>query len=168
MSRLRDALDAIAFARTYTRGLLDAVDPADWFRVPAGGVVTHVGWQVGHLAMSQYRLGFERVIGPRPGDEELFPPDVLKLFIRQSVVLADPAAYPSPAELRALFDRVHDRLLADLADWPDADLDAPPAQPSHHLCPTKLHCLRWCAAHEMIHAGQIGLLRRLFGHPPVW
>ena len=166
MSRLQDALDAIVFARTYTVGLLGHVDPADWFRMPGG--VTHVGWQVGHLAMSQYRLVFERVRGPRPDDAELFPPGVLQLFVRQSVALADPTAYPAPASLRGIFDRVHERLLADLADWPDADLDSPPAQPSHHLCPTKLACLRWCTAHEMIHAGQIGLLRRLFGRPPVW
>ena len=105
MSRLRDALDRIAFARTYTTGLLDTIDPADWFR--------------------------------------------------------------TPAEIRATFDRVHRQVLADLADFPDADLDSS-IDPPHRIAKTKLATLHWCADHELIHAGQIALLRRLFGQRPVW
>jgi hypothetical protein len=33
--------------------------------------------------------------------------------------------------------------------------------------PTKLGALLFCPLHEMIHAGQIGLLRRLMGKPPI-
>ena len=33
---------------------------------------------------------------------------------------------------------------------------------------SKIECLHWCSAHEMIHAGQIALLRRLFGQSPIW
>jgi uncharacterized damage-inducible protein DinB len=32
---------------------------------------------------------------------------------------------------------------------------------------TKLGCLLFCSHHEMIHAGQLGLLRRLLGLGPV-
>jgi hypothetical protein len=165
--RLHDALDAIRFARTYSTGLIDSFAPADWFAMPAGGV-THLAWQVGHLAMAQYRLVLERVRGLRPGDDELMPPDFLALFLRDSVPDPDPARYPNPATIRAVFDRVHGRVLADMADWPDADLDSPPAMTAHKLCKTKLECLRWCSAHEMLHAGQIGLLRRLLGKPALW
>jgi len=28
--------------------------------------------------------------------------------------------------------------------------------------------LFWCAHHEMIHAGQVALRRRLLGQPPLW
>jgi hypothetical protein len=166
MARLRHALEAIVFARRYTVELLDTIDPADWFRMPTEGI-THVGWQVGHLAMAEFRLCLERVRGPRPDDPDLTPPALLTAFGRQSVVYADPAAYPSPADIWAVFDRVHERVLADLADWPDADLDNP-ILTTHRFCRTKIDAVRWCSAHEMIHAGQIGLLRRLFGMPPVW
>ena len=166
MSRLRDALDAIRFARAYSLGLIDSFAPADWFRMPAGGV-THLAWQVGHLAMAQYRLCVERVRGVRPEDARVVPPEFLTLFFRDSVPDPDPARYPNPAELRRVLDGVHDRVLAELADWPDADLDAPTLTP-HKFCKTKLDCLRWCSAHEMLHAGQIGLLRRLLGQPPQW
>lgn len=62
---------------------------------------------------------------------------------------------------------VFDRVMAELPIFPDAKLDEP-ITVSHRLCKTKIECLRWCSAHEMIHAGQIGLLRRLFGQPPIW
>ena len=165
MNRLRDALDRIAFARTYTTGLLDTIDPADWFRMPEG--VTHVAWQVGHLAFAQYLLCIKRVRGVRPEDEQLISTAFLKSFGRESVPNPDPAAYPPPAEIRATFDRLHRTVLADLADFPDADLDSP-IDPPHRIAKTKLATLHWCADHELIHAGQIALLRRLFGQRPVW
>jgi hypothetical protein len=36
---------------------------------PAG--VTHVAWQIWHLAMAEFRLALERVRGPQPGDRDL-------------------------------------------------------------------------------------------------
>jgi hypothetical protein len=163
---LRDALDRIVFARTYTVGLLDTIDPADWYRMPSEGV-THVAWQVGHLAFSQYRLCLVRVRGPRPDDDDLIPPAVLRAFGRDSVPDPDPAKGPPPAEVRAAFDRVHQRVLADLADFPDPDLDSSINAP-HRIVRTKIDALRWCGAHELVHAGQVALLRRLFGQKPIW
>src|SRR6516225_3783300 len=119
MSRLQTALDLIVFARRYTIGLLDSVPEAEWFRMPAEGV-THVAWQVGHLAMGQYRLTMELLRGRRPDDGELISDDFLRLFSRNSVPDANPATYPAPAAIRAVFDRVHERVLAELKDFPEA------------------------------------------------
>jgi hypothetical protein len=166
MSRPQAVLTNIVFARGYTLRLLDAVPAADWFRMPPGGV-THVGWQVGHLAFAQYMLILTRVRGPRPDDAELAPPSFLALFGRDSVADPDPSKYPPAGEIRAVFDRVHARVLTDLPAVPDADLDGPLLKP-HMLCRTKLECLHWCSHHEAIHAGQIGLIRRLLGHRPLW
>ena len=49
----------------------------------------------------------------------------------------------------------------------DAELDQSVPHP-HRFATTKLRALLWCAHHEMLHAGQIGLLRRHLGYPPVW
>lgn len=166
MSRLTDATDQIVFARAYTLGFLDTIPPAEWFRMPAEGG-THVAWQVGHLAFAQYRLVLERVCGLPADAEAVLTPAFLKTFGRDSVVDPDPASYPPAAEIRAAFDRVHQRILAELAAFPEADLDSPALTP-HRLCRTKIECLRWCAAHEMVHAGQVALLRRLFGQRPIW
>jgi hypothetical protein len=166
MSRLSEAIDQIAFARKYALSFLDTIDPADWFRMPAEGV-THVAWQVGHLAFAHYRLGMWRIRGERPGDDGLMPAAFIAAFKAETMPSADPAAYPPVAEIQGRFDRLHQHLLAELAEFPESELDSPIAIP-HKLCKTKIEALRWCAAHEMVHAGQIGLLRRLFGKKPIW
>ena len=74
---------------------------------------------------------------------------------------------PEGDGIRAVFDRVHERVMHNLADFPEADLDTPPLTP-HKLAKTKLEILMWCGQHEMMHAGQIGLLRRQLGHKPQW
>ena len=166
MSRIRAALDGIVFARTYTLSLLDTVPPADWFRMPAGAV-SHVGWQVGHLASAQYRLCLLRTRGARPEDVDFLPADFIKTFGATSGIEPDPAAYPTSAAIREVFDGVHRRVLAEVPTFAAAALDAPLETP-HRICRTKFDCLPWCGRHELVHAGQIGLLRRHLGQKPVW
>jgi hypothetical protein len=163
MSRLQLAIEQIVLARTYTIELLDQTPAADWFRLPAGGV-THVAWQVGHLAFAEYRLALWRIRDERPGDAALFPPEFKRLFGADSVPQAD-SEYP-PAELRAVLDRVHQQVLRESAGLVEAELDQPVPHPQP-FAKTKLQALLWCARHEMLHAGQIGLLRRHLGYPPM-
>jgi hypothetical protein len=166
MTRLQIALSQINAAREYTQTLLAEILVADWFRQPTPAV-THVAWQVGHLAMAEYRLGLERIRGPRAEDAELISPAILQQFGRDSTPHPDPAVYPSPEELRDTLDRVHAQLLAEIPAMPDADLDLPPYK-EHKLFTTRLGSLLWCSRHEMLHAGQIGLVRRLLGARPIW
>jgi hypothetical protein len=166
MSRLQLAIDQIHFARNYTIRLLDATPTGEWFRQPACGV-SHVAWQVGHLAMAQYRMALERIRGPKPQDAELISAEFLRLFGRESVPDPDPARYPGQAEIRTVFDRVHEQVLRELPGLGESELDNPVLKP-HSLVKTKLWSLLWCAQHEAVHAGQIGLLRRQLGYAPLW
>jgi hypothetical protein len=166
MSRLKLALDQITFARGYTTALLDGLDAADWYRMPAEGI-THVAWQVGHLAFAQFRLVLVRVRGLRPDDGTVLSEEFVRLFGAGSVPDRDATKYPSPAEIRTVFDRIHERVMTDMQSHPEADLDSPLLMP-HRLAKTKFESLMWCAHHEMLHAGQIGLLRRLLGMAPKW
>jgi DinB superfamily len=166
MSRLQLAVEQISFARNYTIRLLDQTPAADWFRQPRAGV-THIAWQVGHLAMAEYRLALIRIRDARPEDAELISEDFIRVFGAGSVPEADPAKYPSQAAIRAVLDRVHEQALSELGSLDDSELDKPVLKP-HPLAKTKLWALLWCAQHEMVHAGQIGLLRRQLGHPPIW
>jgi DinB superfamily len=164
MSRLQLAIDQIVFARNYTIELLEQTKTEDWFRQPPGGV-SHVGWQVGHLAFAEYRLALWRIRGQQPQDEALFSPEFMRLFGPNSVPEAE-SAYP-PSELRATLDRVHEQALRELQGLDEAELDQPVPHP-HPFAKTKLQALLWCAHHEMLHAGQIGLLRRHLGYSPMW
>jgi hypothetical protein len=166
MSPLRDALDRIDFARNYTWQFLSSLPQSSWFRMEPGGV-THIAWQVGHLAFAQYRLGLHRIRGIKPEDESLISSSFLEAFSRDSVPSPDPAAYPPTDVIRTTFDRVHLHLLAELAAYPEDRLGEP-VDPPHRIASTKLECLHWCAAHELVHAGQLALLRRQLGLAPVW
>ncbi len=163
MSRLQLAIDQIVFARNYTLGLLEQVKNADWFRQPAGGV-THIGWQVGHLAYAEYRLTLWRMRGPLPQDADLFSPDFGSRFGANSVPEFDASKNPTPEQIRAILDRVHAEVLQELPRLSEAELDEAVPHP-HAFAKTKLKSLQWCAHHEMLHAGQIGLLRRSLGYP---
>jgi hypothetical protein len=129
--------------------------------------VSHIAWQVGHLAMAEYRLALERIRGKRSDDEQILPAVFLERFGKGSTPAADPTVYPSIEEIRRVFEAVHRQVLNEVAGIDEVALDAPPAA-SHILFNTKRGALLWCAEHEMLHAGQIGLLRRLLGSQPIW
>lgn len=166
MTDLERGVEQIQFARRYTLRLVDSIPHEQWFVFPPGGV-SNVAWEVGHIAMAEYRLLLDRFRGPRPEDEAVLGAAFLELYCRESVPVADPALSPSAAEIRAALDRVHVVALAELATYTDADLDAAGTKP-HALCRTRRDFLFWCPAHELLHAGRVGLLRRQLGHPPQW
>jgi hypothetical protein len=166
MSRLREALDQIDFARKYTLLRVETVPLAEWFTIPLGGV-SHLAWQVGHIAMAEYRLCLERLRPRTTADELLISDDFLKLFSRDSTPIADSSAYPTAAEIRLVFDCVHARILEELPSYSDADLDLPPIKP-HPLFSTRYAGLRYAPLHEMIHCGQIAMIRRMLGQKPIW
>jgi hypothetical protein len=165
MSRLREALDQIDFARRYTRERIETVPSSEWFTIPPGGV-TNLAWQVAHLARSEYRLCLVRLRPRTTADAELISDEVLELFATNTVPTS-PSNFLSAADIRSVFDRVHDRVMNELANYPDAELDLPPLEP-HPYLPTRIAALRYAPLHEMIHCGQIALIRRMLGYPPIW
>jgi len=166
MTRLETALEQIKVVRQYSERILEDVAESDWFRQPTEGV-THIAWQVGHMAIAAYRLGLAQVRGELAEDQLLIPADYVKLFGRGSIPSPDASAYPTPASIRAVFEAVHAQIFRELPSFPDAKLDLPPEH-AHPLFDTKLGALMWCGRHEMLHVGQIGLLKRLFGAPIKW
>lgn len=159
------ALAQIQSARDYLSTLLADVEDELWFVMPPGAA-THIGWQVGHLAMAEYGLCLFRQRGRTEGDLELMPSTFRKQFSRGSKPNPDAAANPTPAQLRAVLERVHQQVLAEAPTFTAEQLNEPTEMP-YAAYPTKLGAMLFCAHHEMIHAGQIGLIRRLLGKPPV-
>src|SRR5215472_13849759 len=124
MSRLQLAIEQIIFARNYTMWLLEHTPAGDWFRQPPGGV-SHVAWQVGHLAFAEYRLALWRIRGVQPQDGELISEKHRTLFGADSAPDPDPARNPSQADLRAVLDRVHEQVLRELRGLGEDELDQP-------------------------------------------
>ncbi len=166
MTRLSLVLQQLDGTRRYTLHLLEDIPQSDWFLIPAGSV-SHVGWQVGHLAMAEYRLTLHRIRGVKDSDDEIISADMLKRYGRESVPDPSPEANDSPQELLAALNRVHDAVHRELPAVTDEELDLPPLV-AHKLFDTRYGSLVWCSLHEMLHVGQIGLLRRMLGMPPQW
>lgn len=165
MTSLEMIVGQICTARGYTVSLLDGLDEADWFRQPSDGV-THVAWQAGHIASAEYYLTMVRIRGRTSEDAELISDGFLEQFGRGSVPEPDAAKYPSPGEIRRVMDAVHQRFLGESKQFTESLL-AEPTEPPHPMFSTKQGALSFCPMHEMIHAGQIGLVRRLLGHKPL-
>ena len=159
------ALAQLEFARSYLLSILADVEEADWFTMPAG-CPTHVAWQVGHVAMAEYGLCLYRQRGRQPIDLELMSSGFRKLFSRGTVPVADAGKYPSAADIRLTLDRVHAQVLNEAQSFTAEQLNEPADMP-YAVEATKLGCLLFCSHHEMLHAGQMGLFRRLLGKKPV-
>ena len=163
MTRLESTIEQICTARRYTLQLIEHVDPSDWFQMPREGV-THVAWQMGHLAVAEFGLSGRCIEASR---RDRIAEKFRELFGQGSVPDPDAGKYPGPAEIRSECERVHQQTIACLEQLPDEILDQP-SSPQHPMFSTRLGALVWLAQHEFSHAGQIGLLRRLLGNEALW
>ena len=163
--RVQSAVDQIQFARRFTSSVLVDLSPDEWFWQPAEGV-THIAWQVGHLATSQYGLCLLRQRGPLEADENLIPAEFRANFGKGSEPVSGPQNNLATAAIEAVFDGVYEQVQAELAQQTDQQLDVPAGKP-HPLFDTKLGAIEWASGHELVHAGQIALLRRLMGKKPL-
>ncbi len=159
------AIKQLEFARSYTLSLLADIPPGEWFIMPPG-CATHVAWQIGHLAMAEYGLCLYRLRGRSEIDLTLMTGSFRKFFSRGSIPEPDPAKNPSPAEIRGVFDHVHAQVLLEAPSFTAESLAEPVDMP-YAAYATKLGSLLFCSHHEMLHCGQLGLLRRLLGKQPV-
>jgi hypothetical protein len=164
-STLYLAIKQIEFARSMTLSLLEDVADDEWLQMP-GGSVTHVAWQVGHLAMAQYGLCLFRIRGRQPIDTELMSSAFRKKYSRGSTPDPDSPNNPAPTEIRSVLNRVHEQAMSEMPQYTEKALYEPVDEP-FVAYPNKLGALLFCSQHEMLHAGQIGLLRRQLGKPPI-
>ena len=163
--RLQIAWRRIEFARRYTLVLLEDLEMDEWFWVP-DSLTTNVAWQVGHLAMSEYGLTLFRQRGRADVDSELMSGKFRKLFMRGTEPKPDQDAYPDPGEILEVLDRVHRQMRTEIVGFDGDELDETVDAP-HSAYATRYGALLFAGDHEMLHAGQIGLLRRLMGKPPL-
>lgn len=159
------AVHQIEFARQYTLKLIEDIPEDMWF-TRAASCPSHLAWQLGHLAMAQYGLTMLRVRGRERTDNDLLSKDFLRTFKKGSTPEFDAEKYPSISEIHETLAQVHEACLTELADVQDEDLQEKVQEP-YAVFDNKLGSLFFCAAHEMLHAGQIGMLRRMLGKTPI-
>ena len=165
MGSLQLAIERIQRARVYTNQLLADVEDDLWWIQPEG-CPSHIAWQLGHIAMAQYALCLMRVRDAQPGDREIMSRAFRKRFSKGSLPKAGAADEPSPAEIRQVFDAVYAQVMREAPSFDEKELEKELAAP-HEMFTTKIGALHFAADHEMLHAGQIGMLRRMLGKEPV-
>lgn len=163
--RLEIVKRQIASARGYLQGMLDGLDEDQWFWTPQQ-FPTHIAWQVGHVAVAQYGLTLFRQRGRADVDSELMTGSQRKLFMKGTTPDGDRAVYPSREVILAMMERVNTRMLAEIDSFDGAQLDEP-VDPPHAAFDNRYGALVFAAHHEMLHAGQIGMLRRMMGKEPI-
>lgn len=152
-------------ARSYLRTLLDDLTEDDWYWLPPQGI-SCIAWQVGHLAMAEYGLLLFRQRGRQSIDSELMSGAFRKRFAKGSTPPQEREQYPSREEILATLDAVHSQALKEVPAYSNDELSEPVDQP-HAAYATRFGALLFAGDHEMLHAGQIGMLRRLMGKDPV-
>lgn len=162
-TQLDAALDRLKQAHGRIHDFTKDLAADEWFWSPAE-FTTHIAWQVGHLAVSDYNLCLRRVRGRTAADEALLSDAFNECFKLGSQPVADAAKYPPVAEIVRVFDAVHEQALKELGAMSDEELNVPVEQP-HPVFKTKLGSVDYASSHDMVHNGQIGLLRRLMGKP---
>jgi DinB superfamily len=163
--RMQAALDRVKLARGFTKQFLAGLTTEEWFWSPPE-ITTHIAWQVAHLSVAQYRLCLERIRGRTAADDAFMPATYVDRFQLGSQPAVGPRNNPPLEEIQRVYEVVHERSLAELAERIDEEMDVPLEQP-RPMFKTKLAAVEWCAQHEFVHAGQIALLRRLMGKAPL-
>lgn len=171
------ALGQIDWARRYTLELLAATPRELWFERPIissaetgqsiGPLPTHIAWQVGHLAVSQYGLLMFRIHGRRDEDLDLIPSRFRKAYARGSDPTVAASGQCSADELFERLQTVHQKAIAGLTQAFDTHVLLDQVDMPYAVYPIKLGAILFCPLHEQIHSGQIGLIRRTLGLPPV-
>ncbi len=171
------ALGQIQWARHYTLSLLAQTPRELWFERPlistAGShdesvpFASHIAWQVGHLAVSQYGLLMFRIHGRRDEDLDLIPSRFRKAFSRGSDPATVSSSQWSADELAERLERVHTAALQGLMHGLDTGVLLESVEMPYAVYPIKLGAILFCPLHEHIHSGQIGVIRRCLGLAPV-
>ena len=128
--------------------------------------VNHVAWQVAHLAMAQYGLCLFRQRGRSDVDRDLLPRGFVKMYGKGSIPDASDEKNLAPAEIREILTRVNSQAFREMEGYSEAEMAEAIDMP-YAVYATRLGAIVFCAHHEMLHAGQIGLLRRLLGKAPI-
>ncbi len=164
-ARLEAVIDRLRRSRIYTRQFLTDLTPDEWFWSPPV-FTTHIAWQVGHLAVAQYNLCLRRLRGRTVEDEALISDAFIDAFKLGSKPVTGAKNNLPLEEIQRVFADVHEQVLAELPLVDNAELDAP-VDPPHPAFKTKLGAIDYSPQHELVHAGQIAMLRRLMGKPPL-
>jgi hypothetical protein len=157
------ANDAIAFALTTGQALLKRyvadLTPHEYLHRPAPKA-NCVAWLIGHLTLGDRNL-LKRLSAPLP---EL--PEGYEHRFSRDEGCPQAEEFGDVSKLMPLFDEHRNRLIAAVKEAPPDLLDKPVDKP-HPMFSTVGEVATFMALHGAMHAGQITIIRRSLGKPPL-
>jgi uncharacterized damage-inducible protein DinB len=124
----------------------------------------HIAWQLGHVIVSETRLGKQLPGAVYP---EL-PAGFAEQHAKLNASMDPPQHFGTKAQYLDLFHKVRQATLANLDRLSEADLDKPTTGDIAKMAPTLGAILLLAASHSTMHAGQFSVVRRKLGKPIVF
>jgi uncharacterized damage-inducible protein DinB len=156
--------EALAHALTTSQVLLQRytadLSPQEFLHRPASGA-NCTAWLIGHLTLSERRmlalLGVTNLPALPDGYEKRFSRDEGS---------PQAGAFGDVSTLVPLFNQHRERVIAAVKSATQEQLDKPMDKP-HPMFSTVGQFLAFMAVHAAMHAGQITIIRRSLGRPPL-
>ncbi len=119
----------------------------------------HVAWQLGHLLNSECSM----IEGVRPGAAPQLPPGFAEHHSKEAANDDVPEHFLSKGEYITLMERVREATRGLLTQFSEEQLDVPGPEAMRSYAPTIGSVFLMIGSHEIMHSGQIAVLRRKLG-----
>jgi hypothetical protein len=150
----------LTWSQQIMESLLSDLTDADLLVRPAPSA-NHIAWQLGHMIVSETRMGSQV---PHAHFPEL-PAGFVERHSKETAAIEPPRGFASKAEYLNLFQKTRAATLAALDKLTPAALDQPNEGRMREFAPTIGALLLLPAGHTMMHAGQFSVVRRKLGKP---
>ncbi|HED53575.1 MAG TPA: DinB family protein [Phycisphaerales bacterium] len=158
---LATGLGALGFSRGFLMSLLEATPDEAFFKVPCSGG-NHPAWIVGHLALTDAFF-----LADLSGQALGVPESWNELFGMKTESVEDASKYPSRQELTERLVSTREAMIGWLKSLSDEQLLKPIEGDLSQFAKNPAVLMGTLAWHEGLHTGQIGVVRRMVGLPPI-
>lgn len=119
----------------------------------------HIAWQLGHLLCSECAM----IEGVRAGVAPQLPPHFAERHSKEAGNENAREHFLSKAEYLTLMSSVREVTLSLLSQFSEEQLDAPGPEAMRSYAPTIGSVFLMIGSHEIMHSGQIAVVRRKLG-----
>ena len=160
VTALRDlALDRVTWSRNFLNALLADVADEQLF-ARAAHCSNHAAWVMGHMATVD-----DNVVSTMTDQPKRLPETFRTLFGMGSQPTERGADYPSRKELSEAMGATRQRLKEWIATLDDLTAFEPTPERMQRFAPNRIMLGVTVASHEMLHAGQLTVVRAAIGLP---
>jgi len=159
---LDTGIGSLRFSRRLALGLLDGIPAENWLHVPVASG-NHATWIAGHLAWEDDDILAHLI----DGRGSKLPQAWHQRFSQGSRPTTEASDYPGHEEIRAALHTIRAELISFFTASQDRLADPVP-EDVHALAKDLAALMPALACHEMLHVGQLTVIRKSLQLPPVF